>query len=154
MDDHDFTALQQRLDSLEAKWTRQEARLTRLKAHNWLLSWALLGLLAVCALTFILSAADPWNVQGVVRAKSFVVVDDIGNNRAELGVAPNGTCGLFLRDDMEDTRMMVVTEYDGTPGLTVYDSFGKARAMLTTLYDGTPQFGLYDARGKKLFLAP
>jgi hypothetical protein len=134
--------------------SEMKTRLDRLEARNRLLTLAVLVLLCACGLIAVMSAANPWDVQGVVRAKSFVVVDDIGNNRAELGIATNGTCGLFVRDNREDTRMEIVTEFDGTPVMMAYDSFGAPRVMLSTAYDGTPRFSLYNSAGKRLFTAP
>jgi len=64
MESQDIRALHSRLDRLEAK--------------NRLLAVALLGLLGLCALFLILSAAAPAPVQDVVRAKAFQVVDASG----------------------------------------------------------------------------
>lgn len=138
----------------EKAWNEMKTRLDRLEARNRLLTMAVLVLLCACGLTAVMSAADPWDVQGVVRAKSFVVVDNLGESRAEMGISYNGTAGLFLYDNIGRGRATLTTRFDGTPAMMVYDSFGAPRVMLSTAYDGTPRFSIYDPTGKRLFTAP
>ncbi len=121
MDSCEYTALQTRLDGLEA-------RLSRFKAHNRVLTFSLAGLFAVISLAFILSAVPQWwNAQGAICANTIQIVDDLNAIRAQLGVARNNSVGLFLYDDVGRSREMLITEMDGTPAMTFYDEFGVAR---------------------------
>ncbi len=102
MDNHELLALQKRLDRLEAK--------------NRLLSWALLGLLVIGALTFILSAAAPSDVQDVVRAKSFEVIDVDGGKRAGISTLSDGSTGLSFYDASGNERIALGVLSDGRRG--------------------------------------
>ena len=163
MDVHDFAALQTRLDRLEKK--------------NHLLLWVLVGLLAISSFLFILSAAAQPEVQDVVRANSFEVVDADGTVLAKLGPGEKGSSGLALCDASGKLRAAIGITADGTNGLAVYDAGGTGRIVLSilsngstglavfdasenvraafgTLPDGSPKLQLIDAGGNDLFSAP
>ena len=166
MNDNDIRTLLSRLDKLEGN-------IGRLKAHNRLLSWALLGLLAMSAFLFILSAAAQPDVQDVVRAKSFEVVgtdgkimamlsasakgselvlhDASGNPRAELNTDLDNLAGtgLVLYNDDGIISARLSTLSDSTPWLLFNDGWGRRRAEICTLSDMSPSFMLYDVKGKK-----
>jgi hypothetical protein len=152
-----------------------QARLDRLEAKNRLLSWALLALLAIGGLLAILSAVD--TPQDVIHAKGFDVVDDSGNVLAAFGILETGTPVLRLNDAegnvrsqlgiSEDgmvfidftgadgsTRLALSTHADGTPEIDFFGPNGKARAAMGTLADGTPGLAFFDAEGNSTFSAP
>lgn len=140
MNDNDIRTLLSRLDKLEGN-------IGRLKASNRLLSWALLGLLAMGAFLFILSAAAQPEVQDVVRAKAFEVVGVDGKNLAKLGQLDNHRSGLVLYDASGKVRTGLYTEGDGNPWLTLYGSNTAPMCVLCIGPDGLPILSLSDVSG-------
>lgn len=141
MNDNDIRALQSRLDKLEGN-------VGRLKASNRLLSWALLGLLAIGAFLFILSAAAQPGVQDVVMARHMLIADTDGNVRAHLGVGDDGNPGLWLYDVNGGKRAIYSTDAGGAPILTLCDANEKGRAALVLSADGSPTLSFIDANGQ------
>lgn len=134
MDNHEFSAMQTRLDRLEAK--------------NRMLAWGLFGILATGALILILSAASPPTVQDVVRARAFEVVDVDGNKRGEFCMRPGGGIGIVLSEADGTMRAGISMLADGTPMLYLSDSRGKIRAGICVLDDGEPTMAFSDSAGK------
>lgn len=135
------------------------------------------------------------NVPRVLRAKQFELIDDRGliramlysgpedtaaleffedgqTSRASIGIQPNGTAVLSLRDNDGSIRARLATEWQGEPtvftlrdapdniraqilldqnggiGVSLGDQSGKKRISLETHADGTSYVALYDEDGK------
>ena len=87
----------------------------------------------------------------VVRAERFEIVDHQGNLRASLGLTPNGSVALTLRDPAGTIRVEVGLEDGNTPVVNLYDkdertrmvfreSRGGGHAITATDQEGTPRF--------------
>ena len=85
-------------------------------------------------------------VAKVVRAAQFQVVDSQGEVRAALGLLPDGTPSLALREKDGTLRAALVLpgRLDGAPGLVLFDKEGKTRAGVMVLKDGSPGLFLDD----------
>ena len=60
-----------------------------------------------------------------VRAERFVMVDELGVTRAELGLLKDEQPGLALYDEAGSMRAMLGLEEDGRPVLEFYDEAGR-----------------------------
>jgi len=115
-----------------------ENRVLRLEHENRLLRWSRgINFLLVAVLVGVgVLQYNGWDyVQGkTVSAESFLIKDDNGIVRAELG-AVNDVPRLALFDDQGNPRAaMAVT--DGEPGFHIYDDKGFRRAVI-----GLNEFG-------------
>jgi hypothetical protein len=170
MDNQEISALQKRLDKLEAK--------------NRLLLWALIALLIISALLRFIPTAPSPEVQQVIKALAFEVVDVNGKKRAVLGIEADGCrTALTLYDANEKSKAklqtytgaddftpidntsltlsdaygkdrVVLAEISSCQGLQLNDTSGELRASLGSLIDGSMELKLYDARGVPVFKAP
>ena len=110
-------------------------------------------------------------VQNEVRARKFVLVDEAGHERAELGINPDGRAGLVVWDKAkgmsawlgtDDREMPVLTfgsktgeplmEFgvlDGrSPVFIMRAADGKRRVGLVVTKTGAAGIGVYDAEGR------
>lgn len=127
-------------------------RVERLERQNRWLSRALMIVAVGAALLVTLAAMSPPSIQDVVTAKSFEVVDDEGNVRAELGVLPDGSHGLALHDaDGNERATLGVWPHGTAQSLSLHDPDGKMRALLAVSPDGFAGMRLFGAADDKSF---
>lgn len=132
-----------------------------------------LGVLVLSLLCFGLLAATRMQqalVPEVISAKSFVVVNEFGDTRAEIGLNEQGTAGLFLRDDYgilrgafthdneqtklflydkdETTRVGIAHFAHGGSGVALHGPGSKGAAVLYLKEEGTLTF--FDEEGNEL----
>jgi len=133
------------------------------RENRWFKRLASVGFLGLVTL-FLMGQARPARVPDAIEAKSFVVRDGNGQQRAKLSVEPTGfaglllydpsgkVCGAFsvvasgkstleLLDQAGNERILLFARPDGTPGLTMQDGAGNGRVALAVGPDG-PTFGL------------
>jgi hypothetical protein len=139
MERQEFEALRARVESLE--------RRMRIAVAGWVLSVVALVVLGVAAQQAV---SQP----GVLRARSFEVVDAAGRRRIGLGVLPDGSPKLGLHDAAGRTRAGLAVLPGGSPVLALDDAAGRTRIMLTLTPDGSPWLTLNDAAGRVVFRAP
>lgn len=134
--------LQQRVDRLE-----REVRRWRLFGPAAL---ALLGLI-------VLLGATGQKVEDEVRAKSFVLVDQQGRQRAVLNVVPLpffDIAGLRLYDQKGRARAALAVAGDGSSALNLYDQANFTQVNLSADPDGTPHLNLFGTNRQLLWQAP
>jgi hypothetical protein len=127
-----------RLENLERELAETKAKLCRVGHRNlWLLRGGILmaGLLALAWMSMNLGCSAPSQKDAVVhkeiRARSFVVVDEQGRERAELSIGSNiEGPALVLRDEQGAVRALLDVNKDGHAFLVI-GSENKARAMIT-----------------------
>ena len=83
---------------MESHTDQQELvnRVMRLEQRNRLLSWALLGLAALTFATLTRVGVAAAKAPDVVEAGKFLLKDDDGSKRGELGVGPGGEGRILL----------------------------------------------------------
>ncbi len=99
-------------------------------------------------------------VEPEVRARSFVLVDDNGKDRAALAMTEDGP-RLFLSDENGEPRVTLSVQKDGAR-LSLWDENGKNRVGLSVLKNGPgvsvtkdmPNLTLMDGKGKVVWKAP
>ena len=120
-------------------------------------NWALSPQLATAAEKKGVEVAP---VQQEVRARSFVLVDDNGKDRAALAMTEDGP-RLFLSDENGEPRVTLSVQKDGAR-LSLWDENGKNRVGLSVLKNGPgvsvtkdmPNLTLMDGKGKVVWKAP
>jgi hypothetical protein len=90
---------------------------------------------------------DP--VQSEVRAQRFVVVDSAGNERAELGIRPDGKPALRLWDDTRTLLAQLEIDQAGMPRLAFETGDGTPLVQLGVLDKQYPVFIMGGADGKR-----
>ena len=76
------------------------------------------------------------DVHEVIRAKSFELVNDMGNMRARLAINDEGEPELAMFDQNENYRWVGFQSNDGSSGLVLLDQNGKLRLRLGTRDNG------------------
>jgi hypothetical protein len=102
-------------------------------------------------------------VHAAVRAHRFVVVDDAGNERAELGMLDDGRIRLTIRSEEKRPVILIGLDKNAQPVLGLADADGRVAAELGVYQDGqcwlmiqdpannlVARVGI-DGRGKALF---
>jgi hypothetical protein len=136
MDVQDFTALQTRLDKLEAKS----------RTLTFMLSWSYLGFAFLLFFLLITRQVGP----GVVKARTFEVVDRLGNTSVRMGDLPDGSMGLSISDSTGKTRASLSMNQIGVPEFYLNDDKGQDRACLSLSKEGNPQMMLYGEDYRKV----
>jgi hypothetical protein len=135
MTEPDFTALGERVDSLE-----REVRRWRIAGGAVLVG---LALVLVMGATIIRTG----EVFDEVRSKSFVLVDEKRIHRALLRILDDGSSSLTLHDSAGRIRVALAA-YEDRPALTLIDAAGQVRAALRLKPDEAPSLALLNAAGK------
>ena len=91
------------------------------------------------------------NMKRVMRTRTFIIEDENGKPRAELGVDKDGP-RLMLMDENGNHRVELGVDKDGS-GLSLSDENGNIRAGIVVSKDG-PGLALLDDEGKRIFSAP
>lgn len=157
-----------RLDSLEAQnlaLLRQNHRLKRIGAAALILA----GVVAFLGQVRTGQAGDP-KPKKVVEANEFVVKDENGKTRAQMGAGSillhnedgdarlalytnkkGGTAILIFTANDQKQQISIMHTKEGFMSLGINDKNGKTRAMLATKSDGKPFFVLQDQNQKSFF---
>ena len=90
-------------------------------------------------------------VHDVVRAKSFQLVNDSGQTRAEMTLDADGDPMLFMNDRNGQRRFRIYQMTGGKFALVINDWQGKARLWLGEANDGTPMIFMTDRNGNRRF---
>lgn len=86
-------------------------------------------------------------VQELVRAQAFHLVDEAGNGRAILTTGDDGHPRLVFTDPEAGRQLAVGVDDEGEPTLTMFDREGASRLQLGVDEDGDPLILLSDAEG-------
>ena len=86
-----------------------------------------------------------------IRASSFLLVDENGRARAELGIIKDGT-RLAIYDESGKTHAALVVTRDGSH-IALHDENGEIRALLSVTKEG-PVLALLDENGEVVSEAP
>lgn len=92
---------------------------------------------------------DAGAVHDEIRARKFVLVDDSGTIRAELGILPDGQTRLIIRDEAKGTEAWFGTDETGMPVLTFGSKTGEPLMELGVLDGRSPVFIMRAADGKR-----
>ena len=115
--DHDLLRRVERLER-ERRWTRRGLLLASL----------------IVALTSLARASDTSESPRELKAQAFVLVDESGHTRGELGFLPGGDGarlpGLILWGKDERSRAMLSVRSDDDPVLELIDSDGVRRVLV------------------------
>ena len=123
-------------------------RLEKLERQNHRLKRAGLIVMVLAAATLLIGqAALKWKVE----AQSFVLKDENGKVRAELGMAGHGP--LLALYDEDGARRAVLGIAERGPGLFLLDSTQRRRAAFGVVDKG-PVLILFDEEGKTIFSKP
>ncbi|HWX24518.1 MAG TPA: hypothetical protein VN083_05720 [Vicinamibacteria bacterium] len=126
---------------LEARVLKLETECRRLRGGAGLL---LLALAALPLMGQAKGGAARGTGNKTVEAQHFVVRDEQGQIRAQMGVNANGGVGLGF---IGQNRLTMGVGLDGA-ALSVIDSSGKTRILLAIRPDGTTGLDLFSAAGK------
>jgi hypothetical protein len=135
---------EERLERLEVELATAKRSICRLIIGAGLVLGIFTLFVAVRAMTGIAYSQAEGNTAKVIRAKSFVVVDDQGRIRALLSVIKTGS-GLALYDESGKVRARLDVNED-FPLLTLHDEKGTPRAVLDVTKYG-PELSFHDEKG-------
>ena len=133
-------------------------RLERLETSNRRLKMAA-GLVILLGIAFVTmgsgsEAVPEAKVTKTVKAESFIVVDEDGNERAFLGTTPADGSVLILRDRKKNARVSLVSAEDGTSAVLLGNQTGTPHLLLRVRPWATPSIELADGeRRRRLKLA-
>ena len=122
-------------------------RLDRVERHNRAYRRVGAALLILGGAVLLLNQAPAAAAKDEVRARSFVLVDAKGTQRAALGIAKNGDATLSFYDKEARSRLTVGI-LDDEPTMFLTDQNRKAGVMLATDAD-TPRLVLVDKTGRE-----
>lgn len=112
-----------------------------------------LGAGAVVALLAIAAwlGAATTDVPEEVRARRFVVLDQAGTVRAEVGTEPDGSAGQRVSDAAGAPRAGLGVSRDGLTRLVFQGRDGAVRASLAVAPEDWPALVLFDKQGRRRF---
>lgn len=93
------------------------------------------------------------DIQDVVKARKFVLVDDYGTERATIDADAGDGCSIELSDWHGKMRARLAIASHAV-ALELYTDDGKERAHFGLLMDGHPFIELYNAEGETVWKAP
>jgi hypothetical protein len=112
-----------------------ESRVQELETHNRSLRWTVLLTLVLALLSLMWGRVWPRN--GVIEARSFVVIDDAGLVRGSFGFDQAGV-GLNLQDDRGFWRAAFLVDPSGRPSMFLFDTIPQPVVTLTLQQTGAP----------------
>jgi hypothetical protein len=116
-----------------------EARVLVLERHNRSLRWTVLLTLVLSILGLMWGRL--WPANGVVEARSFVVVDPAGRPRGSFGFDASGV-GMNLQDERGHWRTGLLVDNTGRPALFLFDTAAQPVVTLNLQRGGSPSFRL------------
>ena len=81
------------------------------------------------------------------------VLDPTGQVRTSIGLAPNGSSTVVLRD-FQSPRLGLSTNVDGSAALIILDQGGQPRVGAIVEGNGAPSFQIRDDAGQRIWQAP
>jgi len=127
-------------DRLGQELSRIRREVCRLKA----VCWGVVGLLGLVALLSGLAVSRVFSpaVVDEIRARRFVVVDDRGTTRVQLGLLGEDSSVLELADGRGIGRAAIAVRPDGAATIKMLGEGQHPRVMLDVLPDGSPRLEL------------
>lgn len=116
-----------------------EHRVLVLEQHNRSLRWTVLLTLVLSILALMWGRL--WPANGVVEARSFVVVDAAGKPRGSLAFDASGV-GLNLQDERGRWRTGLLVDNTGRPALFLFDTAAQPVVTLNLQRGGSPMLRL------------
>jgi hypothetical protein len=116
-----------------------EARMAELEKHNRSLRWTVMLTLVLSILGLMWGRL--WPANGVIEARSFVVVDAAGKPRGSFAFDASGV-GLNLQDDHGRWRTGLLVDDMGRPALFLFDTASQPVVTLNLQRGGSPSFRL------------
>ena len=132
------------MHGIKSKFAERLDKLERL--NRTAMRLALTALLSTGAIVLVglgrpsTGQSDVRGVQNEVRARKFVLVDDAGHERAELGIAPDGRAGLVVWDKAKSTSVWLGTDDHEMPLLAFGSKTGEPLMELGVLDGQSPVF--------------
>jgi hypothetical protein len=137
-------------DARERDLIRRVERLERERRWTWWVGIAMVGLLALASLGW---ASDHTSGPGELRAQAFILVDESGHTRGELGFLPGGEGGprtpallLWGKDGH------ITAQLDAFPSLNFLGKDERSRMTMSVRSDDDPVLELIDSEGVKRVL--
>jgi hypothetical protein len=112
-----------------------EARMAELEKHNRSLRWTVMLTLVLSILGLMWGRL--WPANGVIEARSFVVVDAAGKPRGSFAFDASGV-GLNLQDDHGRWRTGLLVDDMGRPALFLFDTASQPVVTLNLQRGGSP----------------
>ena len=137
-------ALRER-DRLGQELSRIQREIRRLKAMCWGVV-ALLGLVTLPSAVAISRAIFPTEA-GEIRARRFIVVDDRGTTRIQLGMLGEEGPSLELADSRGIPRLAIAVRPGGATAIKMLGEERHPRVTLDILPDGSPRLELRGQNG-------
>lgn len=150
------------------------ARLETLEKQVRRTRTALYAVLGLGAATLLVGQAPAPRTK-VVEAGAFVLVDELGKERAQLALSKDGAAALWFRhqDGVTDARFALLQDgtvslsmknprksaslelaQDGTAALRINEKYAKSAVEVSIDGSGRPRVMLVDPEGKAVFKAP
>ena len=98
------------------------------------------------------NSAGGATVADTIRAKSFQLVNDAGQTRAELSLDQDGDPVLVMNDRNGKRRFRIYQSEDGSQRLEINDRNGKRRLYVGESAGGRPMVYMTDRNGKRRFM--
>ena len=119
-----------------------EARVRVLEKHNRSLRWTVI--LTLCLSILGLMWGRIWPANGVVEARSFVVVDPAGKPRGSFAFDQSGI-GINMLDAQGHWRTGLLVDNSGRPALFLFDTAAQPVVTLNLQRGGSPSLRLRSA---------
>lgn len=136
------------LDVVLARLHGLEDRLRRMRRAQATAMWSGAVLLVIVGMLPILLASGAAGPEKEVRASRFVLVDDKGVERAELGFGSHGPARLFIGDKKSGEGILLALDEEQRPFLVMGGDRKTARIGMSILESGKPRLGLWTPGAK------
>jgi hypothetical protein len=127
-----------------------EARMAELEKHNRSLRWTVMLTLVLSILGLMWGRL--WPANGVIEARSFVVVDAAGKPRGSFAFDASGV-GLNLQDDHGRWRTGLLVDDMGRPALFLFDTASQPVVTLNLQRGGSPFLRMRSPEDEATFTA-
>jgi hypothetical protein len=127
-----------------------EARVRVLENHNRSLRWTVILTLVLSVLGLMWGRL--WPANGVVEARSFVVVDAAGKPRGSFALDASGV-GLNLLDERGHWRTGLLVDNSGRPALFLFDTAAQPVVTLNLQRGGAPFLRMRSPEDEATFTA-
>ncbi len=135
-------------ERLRSRMNVLEAQHARTRGHLRLMTFALLGLVAILgAVTLAPGLIGAVRSGDVAEFQAIRLIDATGTVRGEWGIDDDGANRLSLFDQQARPRLNLSVLASGFPGLALVNDAGQRRAVLGMLSDQTTSLVIADGRG-------
>lgn len=139
---------EENLDVVLARLHEFEDHLRQMRRGQRAALWSGAVLLVIVGMLPMLLASGAAGPEKELRASRFVLVDDKGAERAELGFNSLGTASLFVGDKKSGQGVLLALDDEGTPFLSLAGK-GNARVHIGFRRSGEPLMELSDGGDEK-----